>query len=220
VAHTDTYELYNTYRWSGSYGCKIERIGSSGSYSYSVASGYANRPVNYVSWGDSARFSNWLHNNQPTGTQNASTTEDGAYALNGATSNAVLLAVSRETDATWALTSEDEWYKATYYKGGETNAGYFDYPTSSDTAPGQDMADASGNNANYFTAPHVYPIDSPYYTTVGGNYSDDYLHASSRNRSYPTYEYDNVGFRVSEVPEPASILMLALGRVGILRKRR
>ena len=37
VAEHDAYGLYNTYMWSSDYGCKIERTGSSGSYSYSVA---------------------------------------------------------------------------------------------------------------------------------------------------------------------------------------
>ena len=47
---------------------------------------------------------------------------------------------------------------------------YFDYPTSSNTAPGRDMADASGNNANYYGTP--WPIDSPYYTTVAGEFQN------------------------------------------------
>ncbi|HET6455337.1 MAG TPA: SUMF1/EgtB/PvdO family nonheme iron enzyme, partial [Armatimonadota bacterium] len=51
-------------------------------------------------------------------------------------------------------------------------AGYWDYPTSSDTAPGQDMTDASGNNANYYTAPYAYPIDSGKYTTVAGEFQN------------------------------------------------
>ncbi len=169
VAKTDTYGLYNTSMWSGTYGCKIQQSGSAGSYAYSVASDYANRPVNYVSWGDAARFANWLHNGQPTGTQSLSTTEDGAYYLNGATTNAALQAVGREADWKWAITSEDEWYKAAYYKGGGTNTGYWNYPTSSDTVPGRDMADASGNNANYYEV-SPYPIDSPYYTTQVGEF--------------------------------------------------
>ena len=73
----DTYGLYNTLMWSDTYGCKIQRSGSPGSYSYLVdANGdgiedadRVNRPVNYVSWGDAARFANWLHNGQPTGVQ-------------------------------------------------------------------------------------------------------------------------------------------------------
>ncbi len=85
VAGVDTYRLYNASMWSSSAGCKIERYAGAGTtanpYQYRVAGDYANRPVNYVSWGDSARLSNWLHNNQPTGAQDANTTEDGAYAL-------------------------------------------------------------------------------------------------------------------------------------------
>ncbi|MCY2927888.1 MAG: SUMF1/EgtB/PvdO family nonheme iron enzyme [Planctomycetota bacterium] len=256
VAATDTYGLYNTNMWSNSYGCKIQRSGSSGSYTYSVASDYANRPVNYVSWGDSARFANWLHNNQPAGAQNLTTTEDGAYYLNGATTNAALLAVSRKANWKWAVTSEDEWYKAAYYKGGSTNAGYWDYPTSSNTAPGRDMADVSGNNANYYNG--GYLIGSPYYRTEvgefqnsdspygtfdqGGNvwewnesilsgsyrglrggsfyYDVNNLLASDRNGGIPTDEYSNVGFRVSQVPEPASMALLAIGGIGMLVRRR
>ena len=164
------------------------------------------------------------------------------------------------------MTSEDEWYKAAYYKGGSTNAGYWDYPTSSDTAPGQDMADVSGNNANYYTAPYAFPIDSGKYTTVVGEFQNSdspygtfdqggnvfewneavlygwpvahssrglrggsfnnpdlvySLLASYRNSNPPTYEDGYwYGFRVSEVPEPASIVMLALGGLAVLRRRR
>ena len=56
VAATDTYGLYTALMGSGRYGSKIERSGSSGSYTYSVAIDWANRPVNYVNWGDTARF--------------------------------------------------------------------------------------------------------------------------------------------------------------------
>ena len=170
VAKTDTYALYSTYMWSSTRGCKIQQSGSSGNYTYSVASDYANRPVNYVSWGDSARFANWLHNGQPTGAQGLTTTEDGAYYLNGATSDAALLAVNRETDWKWAITSEDEWYKAAYHKNDGVTGNYWDYPTSSDTVPGRDLDDVSGNNANYYGTP--YPIQSPYYTTIAGEFQN------------------------------------------------
>ena len=76
VAKTDKYGLYNTNMDTAvdSYGCNIKRTGSSGSYTYSVASDWANRPVNYVSWGDAVRFANWLHNGQQTGAQGLNTT--------------------------------------------------------------------------------------------------------------------------------------------------
>jgi len=172
VAATDTYALYNTEMSRTDWGSGITRGGVSGSYTYSVATDFINRPVNYVSWGDSARFANWLHNGLPTGAQGLATTEDGAYYLNGATTDAALNAVSRELDWRWAITSEDEWYKAAYHKNDGMTGNYFDYPTSSNTAPGQDMADASGNNANYYTAPYVYPIDSGKCTTVAGEFQN------------------------------------------------
>ena len=172
VARTDTYALYSTGMSNTSYGSGITRIGDSGSYAYSVAPAFINRPVNYVSWGDSARFANWLHNGQPTGAQGLATTEDGAYYLNGATTDAQLLAVNREADWRWAITSEDEWYKAAYHKNDGVTGNYFDYPTSNNTAPGQDMADVSGNNANYYTAPYAFPIDAGKYTTVAGEFQN------------------------------------------------
>jgi len=129
VADEDTYGLYYTSMWSDSYGCRIERIGSSGSYRYNVAGDWADRPVNYVSWGDAARFANWLHNEQPTGDQDETTTEDGAYDMSLGEN------VVRKLDARVFLTSEDEWYKAAYYKGGGLDAGYWDYATQSDVLP-------------------------------------------------------------------------------------
>jgi len=174
VAATDTYWLYtpNMDKAVSSWGCNIKRTGTSGNYSYSVASDWANRPVNFVSYWDSCRFANWLGNGQPTGEQNASTTEDGAYTLNGY-NGALGGNIQRNPGWTgWAVTSEDEWYKAAYYKGGNTNAGYWDYPTQSDTAPsnvGSDGYTDPGNHANYYNG---YTIGSPYYRTIVGEFEN------------------------------------------------
>ncbi len=272
VADTDTYGLYNSNMWSSSLGCKIQRNGTSGGYTYSVAGDWANRPVNYVSWGDAARFANWLHNGQPNGSQGLSTTEDGAYYLNGATSNAALLAVSREADWKWAITSEDEWYKAAYHKNDGATGNYFDYPTSSDTAPGYvnnsgnlsttgnpfvEGGTDPGNYATYDGDGGTDGIGSPYYRTEVGEHENSdspygtfdqggnvwewneailygsyrglrggsfyfyggVLHASGRSDYNPTLENDDIGFRVSEVPEPASLSLLAVGGLALLRRR-
>ncbi len=173
VAKTDTYGLYSPHMDYDAHpsdlGCNIKRSDSPGGYMYTVALDWANRPVNYVSFWDACRFTNWLHNGQPTGAQDASTTERGTYTLDGYNGYDGQT-IQRNAGATWAVTSEDEWYKAAYYD--PASSSYYDYPTSSNTAPGQDMADASGNNANYYTAPYAYPIDSPYYTTVVGEFQN------------------------------------------------
>jgi formylglycine-generating enzyme required for sulfatase activity len=168
VAKTDTYSLYDPNMWFDSLGCKIQRSGSPGAYSYSIAAGYANRPVNRIGWGDAARFTNWLHNGQPSGAQNASTTEDGAYFLNGATTNSALVSVPRKSQAIFAIPTVDEWYKAAFYDPNKAGGpGYWDYPTRTNTPPGRDMADTTGNNANYYEGSGAYPIDSHYTTVVG-----------------------------------------------------
>ena len=186
VAKADAYGLYNSRMDRDPLGCQITRHGKSGSYTYdfsggtvespgSTAADWANRAVNYVSWGDAARFANWLHNSQPTGAQDSTTTEDGAYCLNGVTSQTALLAVSRETDWKWSIPSEDEWYKAAYHKNdGDTN-NYFDYPTSSDTAPGyvNNSGDLSGTGTA-FTEGGTDPGNCASYdgdgaTDAGGN---------------------------------------------------
>ena len=36
----------------------------------------------------------------------------------------------------------------------------------------------------------------------------------------PTFEYNDIGFRVSEVPEPASMAVLAVGGLALLKRRK
>jgi formylglycine-generating enzyme required for sulfatase activity len=78
VTATDSYSLYST-RMAESRSGGITQGGSDGSYSYTVKEGFANKPVNFVSFWDALRFANWLHNGQPSEAQNGMTTEDGAY---------------------------------------------------------------------------------------------------------------------------------------------
>ncbi|HDZ21645.1 hypothetical protein LCGC14_0315850 [marine sediment metagenome] len=177
VAGADTYELYHLDMFYDppllprADGCQIERTGSSGSYAYSVAADYADRPVNYVSWADAARFANWLTNGMPTGLQGLATTEDGSYFLNGATSLADLMAVTREADAVYVVPSEDEWYKAAYYDAGATT--YYDYATGSDTLPSNDLIDPDpGNNANFMDPWWDYTLGAPVWRTEVGEFEN------------------------------------------------
>jgi formylglycine-generating enzyme required for sulfatase activity len=167
VAKTDTYGLYNPSMWTSSYGCKVQRTGTSGNYIYSVATDWANRPVNYVSWLDTARFANWMANGQPTSLQDLTTTEDGSYYLNG-TSDPT--SVTRKPDATWVIPGADEWYKAAYYDPEKPGGpGYWDYPTRSDILPSNILGSPTdpGNTATVWSN-GTYTIGSPYWRTEVG----------------------------------------------------
>jgi len=191
VAANDTYGLYNTSMDSDSFGCQITRHGVSGSYTYDFSgrpsgteSDWVSRPVNLVSWGDAARFANWLSNGQPTGiltgnpALDAGITEDASYFLNGATSASALMAVTRKPNATWVIPTEDEWYKAAYYDPSKPGgAGYWDYPTKSNTAPINTLLSPDpGKHANFYdaygTGNGSYTIGSPYYRTPVGAFAN------------------------------------------------
>ena len=157
TAASDPYSLYNpsmgTFNDGG-----IVRTGASGAFTYSIKPTtvveredgsffdytYADKPVNYVTWYDAARFANWMNNGQ-----GAASTETGAYTLLGGTpipTNAE--DIMRNAGATWFLPSENQWYKAAYYDA--ATASYFDYPTGSNSAPNNNLPSAdAGNSANF-----------------------------------------------------------------------
>lgn len=104
---------------------------------YVVKADFGAKPVNNVSWWDAARVANWMHNGQGIG----ASTETGAYTLNGAITGVTPV---KESGALYWIPSENEWYKAAYYKGGSTNAGYWEYATQSETLPTKVTASAQG----------------------------------------------------------------------------
>lgn len=179
VAKTDTYGLWNANIGTDLNVRGITRSGSSGSYVYTVQ-GDGNRPVTYVSWFDAARFANWMHNGQPTGLQNLTTTESGSYFLNGAMTGT---SVVRSSGATFVLPTENEWYKAAYYDQSlnSGSGGYWLYPTANNGIPNSRNGSLSDpNSANFFRDDGVVDGVNDGYAVTGSptfNASANYLTA-------------------------------------------
>ena len=181
VAGDDTNNLYNLNMGSDLHG-GITQSGTSPNYSYIVKTGESwtmgDKPVNYVSVSDMARFANWLHNGQPTGLQVDATTEDGAYDMDDGD-------LLKEPGAKYWVPTADEYVKAASYdprsaaEGGPPEGdNYWEYATMSNGAPPTNDIQAvrtgdpgtigdgriggpggttpvtSGNHANYGHPPH------------------------------------------------------------------
>lgn len=179
VAASDPFRLYNEGLMTSALNRGITRSGVDGAYSYSPVSGTDHFPITGVSWFDAARFANWLANGQPSGPCSPETTEDGAYTLNGKLSGQ---SVSRNatnpntgTHPSFALPTEDEWYKAAYYDPELHNAkgGYYRYATKSNSTPGNRIGDQR-NQVNYILdANGVFSVTQ----AAGVNNSQNYLSA-------------------------------------------
>ena len=194
VAAADTYNLYHARMDYDAdptrNGCNIKRQGAPGSFTYSVAADWADRPVNWVSWADAVRFANWLHNGQPSGAQDLSTTEDGSYFINGIheSNDGLLEAVVREPDATWVIPTDDEWYKAAYHKNDGVTGNYWNFPTGTDSfaLSSNDLVDPDpGHHATYRIASD-FTVGAPYWRTeVGAHENTIPLHRRLPFRRQP-----------------------------------
>jgi sulfatase modifying factor 1 len=203
VAATDTYGLYNPNMATDLNIAGIEQKRSSGSYVYRVMdnSGIsANRPITYISWFNAARFANWMSNGQPTGAEDSTTTENGAYALHGAVSGTTVVknTINPNTGSapTFYIPSNNEWYKAAYYNpnlnGG--SGGYTLYATQSNTTPGNEIS-SSPNQANYFSGSTGYCLNGSLdYVPFGLNYLTDVGSFTGSPSFYGTFDQNgNVG---------------------------
>ena len=165
----NTNAIYNTQMQNQSNGGISFNAGGSSGSKYTVKSGtapsgsaYTNMPVTYVTWFSAARFANWLNN----GATGASSTETGAYTLNGQTGGAI---VARNPGATVYLPSRDQWYKAGFYNG----SAYTTWATNSNTTPTNTVSNLSlANAANYgdVATPTVGPLSVGSYTNTTSSY--------------------------------------------------
>jgi formylglycine-generating enzyme required for sulfatase activity len=246
---SNTHGVYNASMSSDTHG-GIQQSGTSGSFTYASKAGMGNKAVNYVSFWDAARFTNYL----TTGN-----TEVGVYNLGGVTAptnGTITRNATAWAEGGVAIASEDEWYKAAYYQpvaaGGDADS-YWLYPTASNSVPSGAEANYNANDGNEpDTIADVGYSDASYYGTFdqGGNvweWNDAIVSTSARglrggsfvigdtvlqsslrfNLFDPAFEDDVIGFRVSSlapIPEPsayAAILgCLALAIATVRRKGR
>lgn len=236
VAALDSNDLWHVRMEDVNFRGGILRFGGAGAHTYAAIAGREELPVNWVSPYDAMRFANWLHNGQPSGLQNAATTEDGAYDM----SEPALADIERRATATIFLPSWDEWYKAAYYDPG--SATYYEYPTSSDSVPTCGVPSAIANTANCgsavgdLTAVGAYPGSPGPYGTFNqyGNVSEstDTVHPNTQRKGMGTYwsgppitnEFTGTGndiesalrgFRVAALA-PAEPAVPALGASGLV----
>ena len=190
VAATDTNALYNTgMGYDATFG-GITQSGVSGSYSYSVKSGFESKPVTYVSFWDAARFSNWLQNGQPTGLQASLTTEDGTYTGNSANCYPYDYTPGTLTDVgAYALSGSPS---GTFDQGGNVWEWHEQIKY--------------GSNRGLRGGAWLYYADG--------------LAAGNSRIDYPALGSYSIGFRVASIPEPSTALLVLTGLLGLAARRR
>jgi formylglycine-generating enzyme required for sulfatase activity len=202
VASDDPHHLYSTNMSVDVHG-GIERSGSPGEYTYAVKPGQGHRPVVWVDFHDALRFCNWLHNGQPVGAQDRSSTEDGAYTMTpeGEAANTI----ARNPQARFWLPNDDEWYKAAYHQPGVDGGdigNYWLYPTRSLDAPFSELPPGDANSANVCcetdrtsTDVGAYVNAPSYYGTFdqGGNvqeWTEEIIYVTNRRLRGGSWNYN------------------------------
>ncbi len=242
-AASDPLGLYNPEMTSSTHG-GIQRSGSSGSYTYSTKSGKENMPVNFVSFWDAARFTNWLTNGEGSGD-----TETGMYNLtaSGIDQNTITRDATAWNAGGIAIASEDEWFKAAYYKGGGLFAGYWGYANQKDT---MNTSEANyENSVGFLTEVGAYATAESAYGTfdqngnvfewneeiilnglrglLGGAFNLTKSQLTDSSGNTPHTESVQYGFRISQltaIPEPSTFMLFvggfALFAYGKLSKQK
>jgi formylglycine-generating enzyme len=237
------YEVTNA-QWNSFTAAAGAPTGNDGDYRDSARWTGAQQPTDSVSWYEAAQFCNYLTSGDKS---------KGAYQFSGDNANpGSFQGIDRVSSistygTTYIIPTEDEWYKAAYFK--PDGSGYSLYANGTDTAP------VAGVNSNYGVDSNHNSIvgaswnvgmgtmeqngtfdmmgnvlewnETLFYGSLrgirGGTYSYDAgedLKSSFSSGMSPIFEGIAVGFRIAEVPEPATICLLTLGGIFIYRRRK
>ncbi len=182
VAKTDLRRLYEP-----TVALIIKRQGVPGSYSYSLNKLKTKQPaLLQVSYFSAARFLNWEYNTSSNASNKVSQasedalTENGIYELAREMRDIIGNADVASTDycsiapgAKFYLPSEDQYYKAAFYKrnidaNNQLTAEYWTYPTKSDKVPNNVIGD--NNSVNYYVATNKNNAQAGFFTFNRHNY--------------------------------------------------
>ena len=154
----------------------------------------------------------------------------------------------RNSNAYYFLPTQDEWIKAAYWNGfnlqswatlGDvvpTQSGWNFYDNSYSTDPYGPWDVGSGSlelNGTFDMMGNVFEwMENPYpygnylpdssRSVYGGAYlsSDFRLSSSYQGDNNPVFESAALGFRIASIPEPTTLSLLAVGALGVLRRRK
>src|SRR5207237_566311 len=94
-----------------------------------------------------------------------------------------------------------EWFKAAYYRGGSTNAGYWLYATRSDTRPTSEPPTLTGtNSANYVADDGTYAVTGSSIYDPSQNYLTDVGSYPNSPSPYGTFDQNGDLWQWLETP--------------------